>query len=160
MMFDTTIDIPEQTRQSMIGLLQAHVSDGQDLYYQLRQAHWTLRGPNWIGLHELFEKIYEEVEDQVDLMAERLQLLGGHTEGTIQAAAKNTRLPPYPLDAVTPAEHIEAATTALASYAKTVRGAIDEASEAGDEGTADLFTETVRGLDRARWMIEAHKPVK
>ena len=160
MMFPTACDLPEQTRQSMVALLQSHVSDGIDLYSHVRQAHWTLRGPNFIGLHELLEKIYTEVADQTDLVAERLQLLGGHTEGTIDVAAQNSRLPKYPLDAVTPNEHIEAITNSLAAYAKSVRGAIGEADETGDQGTADLFTEIVRAVDRARWMIEAHKPVR
>ncbi|WP_420393200.1 DNA starvation/stationary phase protection protein Dps [Acuticoccus sp.] len=160
MMFPTACDLPEQTRQSMCALLQSHVSDGIDLFSHVRQAHWTLRGPNFIGLHELLETIYEQVKDQTDLLAERLQLLGGHTEGTIDVAAQNSRLPKYPLDAVSPSEHVDAVTSSLAAYAKTVRGAIDEADEAGDMGTSDLFTEIVREVDRARWMIEAHKPVK
>lgn len=160
MMFPTAVDLPEQTRQAMIGLLQQHVSDGADLFYQVRQAHWTLRGPNFIGLHELFEDIYEKVDEHVDLLAERLQLLGGHTEGTIDVSAQKSTLPKYPLDAVTPAEHIDALTTALSAFAKNTRNAIDTASDAGDEATADLFTEITREMDRSRWMVEAHKPVK
>lgn len=160
MMFPTASDLPEQTRQAMVGLLQAQVSDGQDLFYQLRQAHWTVRGPNFIGLHELFEEIYKEVDGYVDDLAERLQTLGGHTEGTIEVAAKNSRMPKYPIDAVTPAEHIDALTTALAAFANSTRKAIEEADEAGDEVTADLLTAISGSVDERRWMIEAHKPVK
>ncbi len=154
----TTIDLNDQTRQAMIGLLQANLADGIDLVYHLKQAHWTLRGPNFIGLHELLDTLHEQVEDKVDLTAERIAVLGGQAEGTVDVSSQTSRLPKYPLDAVTIEDHVAAVTASLAAYAANVRKAIDEASEAGDEGTADLFTEISRAADRARWFIEAHKP--
>lgn len=153
----TTIDIPEQTRKAMIGLLQANLADGIDLVYQLKQAHWTLRGPNFIGMHELLDTLHEQIEDKVDLTAERIAVLGGQAEGTVEASAQTSRLPKYPLDAVAVQDHVAALTTSLAAYCENVRKASDEAGEAGDEGTADLFTEISRTADRARWFVEAHK---
>ncbi|XWN29185.1 MAG: DNA starvation/stationary phase protection protein Dps [Devosia sp.] len=159
-MHPTSHDLSKQVRQSMCGLLQANLADGIDLAYHLKQAHWTLRGPNFIGLHELLDTLHEQVEGQVDLVAERIQVLGGQAEGTVAVSAENSRLPKYPLKAVSPEDHIAATAKSIAAYAKNVRKAIDEAGEAGDEGTADLFTEIVRTADRALWFIEAHKPVK
>lgn len=159
-MHPTSIDLPKQTRQAMCGLLQANLADGIDLVYHIKQAHWTLRGPNFIGLHELLDQLHEQVEDKVDLVAERIQVLGGQAEGTVAAAAKGSRLAKYPLEAVSPAEHIDALSGSLAAYARNNREAISSADEAGDEATADLFTEIVRMADRALWFIEAHKPVK
>lgn len=153
----TTIDIPQQTRKAMIGLLQANLADGIDLVYQLKQAHWTLRGPNFIGMHELLDTLHEQIEDKVDLKAERIAVLGGQAEGTVEASAQTSRLPKYPLDAVSVDEHVKALTIALAAYCENIRKAAEEAGEAGDEGTADLFTEISRTADRARWFIEAHK---
>ena len=158
MMHSTHHDLPKQLRQSMCGLLQSNLNDAIDLVYQVKQAHWTLRGPNFIGLHEFFDELHEQVEGKVDLVAERIQVLGGQAEGTVAASAKGSRLPTYPLDIHSPDDHLAALTKSYAAFAKTVRSAIDEASEAGDEDTADLFTEISREADRALWMLEAHRP--
>jgi len=159
-MHPTSHDLPEQVRQSVCGLLQANLADGIDLVFHIKQAHWTMRGPNFIGLHELLDDLHEQVEDKIDLVAERIQVLGGHAEGTVDVSAQSSRLPKYPLEAVTPTEHIDAVSKSIAVYAKNNRSAIKEATDAGDDGTADLFTEIVRMADRALWFIEAHKPVK
>lgn len=159
-MHPTSHDLPKQKRQAICGILQENLVDGIDLVYHLKQAHWTLRGPNFIGLHELLDQLHEQVEGKVDLVAERIQVLGGQAEGTVDAAAAASRLPKYPLDAVSPEAHIDALSKSLAAYAKNNRAAIAAADDAGDEGTADLFTEIVRMADRALWFIEAHKPVK
>ena len=160
MMHPTSIDISEQTRQAMCGLLQANLADGLDLVYHIKQAHWTMRGPNFIGLHELLDELHEQIEDKVDLTAERISVLGGQAEGTVDVSAQQSRLPKYPLDAVTPQQHVDAVSKSIATYCKNIRAAIDEADEAGDQATADLFTEISRTADRALWFIEAHKPVK
>lgn len=158
-MHPTSHDLPEQTRQSVCGLLQSNLADGIDMVYQIKQAHWTLRGPGFIGLHELLDELHEQVEDKVDLVAERIQVLGGQAEGTVDVAAQTSRLPKYPLDAVGPGAHIDALSKSFAAYSRHHRSAIGEAEEAGDQATADLFTEIVRMSDRALWFIEAHKPV-
>jgi hypothetical protein len=100
-MHTTSIDISEQTRQAMCGLLQGVLADGIDLVSHLKQAHWTVRGPNFIGLHELLDDLHEKMEEKVDLTAERIAALGGQAEGTVDVAAGASRLPKYPLDAAT-----------------------------------------------------------
>jgi starvation-inducible DNA-binding protein len=157
-MHKTHHDLPEQVRQSMCGLLQANLADAIDLTYQIKQAHWTLRGPNFIGLHEFFDELHEQVEGKVDLVAERIQVLGGQAEGTVAASAKGSRVPAYPLDIFSPDDHLKALIKSYAVFAKSIRSAIDEADEAGDQDTADLFTEVSREADRALWMLEAHRP--
>lgn len=159
MMHPTSIDLSEQTRQAMCGLLQANLADGIDLLYHIKQAHWTLRGPNFIGLHELLDNLHAKMEDKVDIVAERISQLGGQAEGTVDVAAQHSRLPKYPLDVVAVEDHVEAISRSLATYGRNVRTAIDTAAEAGDQSTADIFTEVSRENDRALWFIEAHKRV-
>ena len=159
MMHPTSHDLSKQKRQAICGVLQSNLVDGIDLVYQLKQAHWTLRGPNFIGFHELLDTLHEQVEDKVDLVAERISVLGGQVEGTIEVAAQSSRLPKYPLDIASVEKHVEALSKSFAAYAKNNRAAIEEATDAGDEATADLFTEVTRAADRALWFIEAHKPV-
>ncbi len=125
-MFKTKNDLPETTRVKAIELLNARLADCIDLQTQTKQAHWNVKGPNFIALHELFDKINEEVEEYVDDIAERAVQLGGVADGTARIVAKrivtapNTRRSRW-----TAASHVEALSSALAVFGKAARRAID-----------------------------------
>ncbi|MBL8823198.1 MAG: DNA starvation/stationary phase protection protein Dps [Planctomycetia bacterium] len=147
-MHKTKNDLPEKTRQASIELLNARLADAIDLQSQTKQAHWNVKGPNFIGLHELFDKVNEAVEDYVDDLAERAVQLGGVAEGTVRIASKRSSLAEYPAGTTNGHSHVEALSSALAAFGKSVRQAIDEADKLGDKDTADLFTEVSRGIDK------------
>lgn len=155
-MFKTKNDLAEGTRGKVITLLNARLADCTDLQTQTKQAHWNVKGPNFIALHELFDKINEEVEDYVDDLAERAVQLGGVAEGTARMVAKKSTLPEYPANAADGRSHVDALSTALAAFGKSARQAITEANDLGDLDTADLFTEISRGIDKWLWFVEAH----
>ena len=155
-MFKTKNDLPEATRVKAVELLNARLADCIDLQTQTKQAHWNVKGPNFITLHELFDKINEEVEDYVDDIAERAVQLGGVAEGTARTVAKRSTLPEYPAKAADGRSHVEALSSALAVFGTSVRKGIDQANELGDLDTADLFTEVSRGIDKWLWFVEAH----
>jgi starvation-inducible DNA-binding protein len=154
-MFKTKNDLSEVIRVKAVELLNARLADAIDLQTQIKQAHWNVKGPNFIALHELFDKINEEVEDYVDDIAERAVQLGGVAEGTARMVAKRSSLSEYP-NAVDGRSHVEALSSVLAAFGKAVRKAIDQANELGDLDTADLFTEVSRGIDKWLWFVEAH----
>jgi starvation-inducible DNA-binding protein len=154
-MYSTRNDLPEATRGKVIDLLDARLADATDLQTQLKQAHWNVKGPTFIALHELFDKINEAVEGYVDDLAERVVQLGGTAHGTARQAAKYSTLPEYP--AVSAGrDHAEAVATVLAAFGKLARAGIDQADELKDKDTADLFTEISRGVDKWLWFVEAH----
>src|SRR5262249_51521718 len=155
-MFKTKNDLPESVRTKAIELLNARLADAIDLQTQTKQAHWNVKGPNFIGLHELFDKVNEDVEDYVDDIAERAVQLGGVAEGPARIAAKRSTLSEYPPNAVDGRSHVEALSSALAAFGKAARKAINDANELGDLDTADLFTEISRGTDKWLWFVEAH----
>jgi starvation-inducible DNA-binding protein len=155
-MFNTKNDLPGPARLKLIELLNARLADCKDLQTQIKQAHWNVKGPNFIGLHELFDKINEEVDEYVDEIAERAVQLGGVAEGTARVVARRSTLPEYPLDIADGRSHVEALSSALAAFGKTARKAIDESDGLGDKDTADLFTEVSRGIDKSLWFVEAH----
>jgi starvation-inducible DNA-binding protein len=155
-MHKTRNDLPDNVRKAAIDLLQARLADVVDLGTQTKQAHWNVKGPNFIALHELFDTIAGEVNDYTDLIAERVVTLGGIAEGTAAVAAERSRLPRYPLDIADGVAHVEALANVLASFGKVVRGNIDQASDMGDQDTADIFTEISRGIDKSLWFVEAH----
>src|SRR5260221_9195971 len=147
-MFKTKNGLSEATRVKAVELLIARLADCIDLQTQAKQAHWNVKGPNFIALHELFDKINEEVEDYVDDIAERAVQLGGIAEGTARMVAKRSSLPEYPLSAADGRSHVEALSSALATFGKAARKAIGEANDLDDLDTADLFTEVSRGIDK------------
>src|SRR5512137_575252 len=97
-MHRTRIDLTAKTRARMAGLLNARLADAIDLQLQAKQAHWNVKGPSFIALHELFDRLAGELGGHVDEMAERITALGGVAEGTLQAVAGRSKLAAYPLD--------------------------------------------------------------
>jgi starvation-inducible DNA-binding protein len=155
-MFKTKNDLSEAIRLKAVELLNVRLADCIDLQTQTKYAHWNVKGPNFIALHELFDKINEDMEDFVDDIAERAVQLGGVAEGTARMAAKRSSLGEYPAETVDGLSHVEALSSALAVFGKAARKAIDQANELGDLDTADLFTEISRGIDKWLWFVEAH----
>lgn len=155
-MHSTKIDISKETREKMTGLLNARLADSLDLKSQAKQAHWNVKGIHFIALHELFDQVATEVEAFTDLIAERVTTLGGTAEGTVRVAAEKSTLNQYPMEITDGRDHVDALSTALADFGKKVRSNIDEADEAKDMVTADLFTEISRGTDKLLWFVEAH----
>src|SRR5438270_1946509 len=137
-MFKTKNDIPEATRVKVVELLNARLADCIDLQTQTKQAHWNVKGPSFIALHELFDKINEDVEDYVDDIAERAVQLGGVAEGTARMAAKCSSLDEYPRNTVDGRSHVDALSSVLAVFGKSARLAINTASDFGDLDTVDL----------------------
>ena len=155
-LYRTKNDLAEETRTEVITLLNQRLADCIDLQTQCKQAHWNVKGPQFIALHKLFDEINEEVEDYVDLLAERIVQLGGIAEGTVGVVAKRTSLIDYPLTLTTGAEHVAALSDALAGFARTARIGIEEMSELEDADSADILTEVSRGTDKWLWFVEAH----
>ncbi len=163
--------LPEQTKNGVhlhrtrnsqnakgvaVALLQARVADAIDMALITKQAHWNLKGPQFIGVHLMLDTFRKEQDEFVDTMAERITQLGGTALGTTQEVAKMTKLPPYPVDIYQVSDHIHALIERYALVANAIRDNIDEVDEAGDPDTADIFTEVSRGIDKQLWFLEAH----
>lgn len=155
-MHDTRNDLPTKTRAKVIELLNARLADALDLEAQSKQAHWNVKGPNFIALHELFDKVHGRVEEHVDTIAERIVALGGTALGTVSVVAKASSLSAYPLQIVDGLDHVDALAGSLAAFGKLVRKAIDASAKLGDAGTSDLFTGVSRDIDQQLWFVEAH----
>jgi starvation-inducible DNA-binding protein len=155
-MFRTRNDLPQPTREQMVALCNQQLADTADLYSQTKHAHWNVRGPEFYQLHELFDELAESIEGFIDMIAERATALGGEAMGTLRMAAANSSLPEYPERPKTGMAHVEALAERFGQLAASTRAAIEEASAAGDQDTADLFTEISRGLDKSLWFLEAH----
>ncbi len=146
----------DNTRSAMAELLNERLADGIALTLAVKQAHWNLKGPGFIGVHELLDEVADRLRDSADTMAERIQVIGGTARGTVEVTGTAARMAPYPLDVVRVEDHVTALTERFADVGGRIREAIDAASEAGDEDTADLFTEVSRQIDKDGWFIGAN----
>ena len=155
-LYSSRIDLSAEIREQVINLLNITLATTIDLKTQTKQAHWNVKGSTFIQLHELFDEIAGELEEYVDMVAERVTALAGVAYGTARVASNVSVINEYPLDAVTGEEHLVALADRLASYGAHLREAIDKSEHLGDADTADLYTEISRTIDKRLWFIEAH----
>ncbi len=155
-MYQTKNDLPEATRAQLIGLCNARLADAIDLQTQCKQAHWNVKGPDFISLHDLFDKVNDDVEAYVDTIAERAVQLGGIADGTARSVARRTTLPEYGAVGGSGRAHVAALASTLAAFGKLARQAIESSTDLKDADSADVFTEISRGTDKWLWFVEAH----
>ncbi len=156
-MHPTHNTLSENIRTQSVALLNKTLAAAIDLHGQIKQAHWNVRGPNFIAIHELFDRVATTALETSDLIAERAAGLGGTAEGTVQVAATKSLLVPYPLGVADEAKHIFAVSATLAAFGQQIHEAISASTTAGDTTTADLFTEISRGIDQQLWFVESHR---
>ena len=155
MMFNTSVDIPLEERIDLINILNQDLADTFDLYSQTKQAHWNVKGSDFIQLHEFFDRIAEMIFPFIDKLAERVMALGGTALGTARMSAKNSNLDEFPMinDGIKVIENLAERYAIVANYC---REGIDKTENLGDMASSDLLIEFVRSLDKALWFLEAH----
>lgn len=156
----TKNDLKSNAKAESIDLLNARLADAIDLALITKQAHWNVKGPQFIAIHEMLDKFRDELDEHVDIIAERAVQLGGTAHGTSQEVAKKSTLKAYPTDIHRTKDHLAALIDRYAAAAKAARKAIDEVDDAGDADTADIFTAYSRALDKLLWFLEAHTQEK
>ncbi len=155
-MLPSRIDLSPELRTKIGSFLNPYLASVIDLQCQFRQAHWNVKGPNFIALHKLFEEMGDDFVEHADTIAERITSLGGTAEGTIQVVATHTMLNAYSLQITSGRDHVESLANQVALLGKYTRHAIEEANELGDADTADLLTGLSRDLDKKLWFLESH----
>ena len=160
LLYETKNPLPAQTRADAVSLMNKRLADCIDLQSQCKQAHWNVKGPMFIGLHKLFDEIYEATGEYIDLIAERVVQLGGIAEGTTRVAAQRSSLSEYPLVISSGEEHVAALSDVLAQFSGKARAAIDELEDLEDPDSMDILTEVSRGVDQWLWFVEAHQQTR
>ena len=146
--------LPEEQQAKLIELLNRRLADAIDLQLQSRQAYWNIKGPHFMAVRELFDKVTQGVEEYANLIAEHIVQLSGMAEGTAHAVARRSSLEEYVLATADGKGHIDALATKLTAFGKHVRYASEQATELKDTDTADIFTEIARGIDKWLWFVE------
>jgi starvation-inducible DNA-binding protein len=151
---------PTEERQvKLIEILNRRLADAIDLQLQSRQAYWNVKGPNFLSLRELFDKVAQGVEEYANLIAERIVQLGGRAEGTAHAVAGRSSLDGYRFASADGSGHIGALAATLTDFGRHTRYTSAQASELLDADTAAIFTEIGRGIDKWLWFVETSQQV-
>lgn len=148
--------LTDNARKTAVSELNARLADGLALSMAIKQAHWNVKGINFIAVHELFGTVHANLEAHLDVFAERVQVLDGVAVGTAEAVAKASTLKEYPTDLVKSADHIREICARMRDHGEKLRAAIDVTDEAGDANTADIFTAASRTADKDLWFLESH----
>ena len=154
--YPTKKDLPSNIKTASIELLNARVADCIDLALLTKQAHWNLKGREFIAIHDMLDGFHDELDEHVDTMAERAVQLGSTALGTVQTIAKATTLSPYPVDIHAIPDHLQALIERCGQVANNIRKAISQSDEIDGAHPADIFTGVSRGLDKALWFLDAH----
>ncbi len=152
----TRIDLSLDVRTQVVNTLNATLACTLDLKTQVKQAHWNVKGMDFYQLHELFDEMASELEEYIDMVAERVTALGGTALGTARIAASQSTLPEYPITILDGKEHVTALADRFAAYGKLLRDGIASTDDLDDADTADLYTEISRAIDKRLWFLEAH----
>lgn len=151
-----SIALKANAKSAVIDVLNARLADAIDLALITKQAHWNLKGPNFIAVHEMLDPMRAAIDTHVDIIAERIAQLDGIALGTSQVVAKASALDAYPTDIRKVTDHLSALADRYAALANQVREDIDTTDEAGDADAADILTAFSRELDKNLWFIKSH----
>ena len=148
--------LTDNARKTSISELNGRLADAIALALAAKQAHWNVKGRNFIAVHELFDTVHTNLREQIDIFAERVQQLDGVAVGTAEKVSGATTLPEYPTDLTRAEDHIRALCDRFRDHGERLRAAIDATDEAGDADTADIFTAASRSVDKDLWFMESH----
>lgn len=154
-MYRSPSALSPQTREAVIGLLNALLADGLDLHSQIKVAHWNIKGPQFAALHPLFETFAVSLALHTDNFAERAVTLGGLAYGTARHVASTSRLPEYPQQTVRDLEHVGLLADRLDAWLVNLRDTRQKVLELEDSDSADLLTPVITEFEKHAWFLRA-----
>lgn len=151
------LGLSEEVRTKVTAALNLLLADTMSLRDLYKKSHWQVGGPTFYQLHLLFDKHYEEQAKLVDLLAERIQILGGVSVAMAHDVAEMTRLERAPRDREEVPVQISRLLEAHKFILEDARKVAKSASDKGDEGTNDLLiSDVVRTNETQVWFISEH----
>lgn len=154
-MVSSAIEMKPAYRENLVSMLNQTLADLTDLKTHAKQAHWNVRGENFVSYHKLFDKVAGEVDGFIDVVAERCAQIGGFVHGRLSDAAKNSSVPAFPDDITKDHQCLSAVLASVSYMAKSCRDGIEYAEDNGDYATSDMYIDITRALDKLLWMLHA-----
>ncbi|HET6256883.1 MAG TPA: DNA starvation/stationary phase protection protein [Puia sp.] len=154
---NTSIGISPKNLQAVAKELAKLLADEFVLYTKTRNAHWNVEGPDFHSMHIFFEQQYEELEDKVDDVAERIRKLGHYAPATLQSFLQLTHLTEQTREKNDSPGFIKELLEDHESIIIFLRENIKPfADEYGDAGTSDFITGLMEEHEKMAWMLRAH----
>lgn len=154
-MYKSPSPLPEAARKEIAESLNARLADGLDLHSQIKVAHWNIKGPQFPGLHPLFETFAIDLANFNDAMAERAVTLGGRAYGTVRHVAKTSQLVDYPQETTRDIEHVRLLADRFDTFLAGVRSTRSSVEKLGDTDTVDLLTQVATAFEKHAWFLRA-----
>jgi starvation-inducible DNA-binding protein len=156
----STVTIPQSVSNPDVAagvaqFLSPVVIDLTALVVNGKQAHWHVRGRNFIGVHELLDTVVAHAQEWADLAAERIVALGLPVDGRLQTVAEKTTTAVLPAGFQQSDETIASVIAQIDAALVGVNAAVKELDEL-DQTSQDVAIEIARGLDKDRWFLFAH----
>jgi starvation-inducible DNA-binding protein len=149
--------LPDEVRHQSIAALNRLLAHATSIRDQYRKSHWQACGANFYELHLLFERGYSEQDQAVDILAERVQALGGVALALPRDIHEESRLARGPRGAEGTVAQLLRLVESHEFILQEGRPMARSASERGDDGTADLIvSEVIRPNERQSWMVSRH----
>ena len=151
------IGIAEKNLDKSIKVLTILLSDEMTLYTKTRKFHWNVSGPSFMELHQLFQHQYTELEETIDLIAERINKLGGKTIGTLKEFAEHTRLSESPDKYPNQTEMLKELLADHEQLITDMRKDIEDASDKSkDMGTIDFLVGLMEQHETTAWILRRY----
>ena len=141
--------------QGSVDILVHVLADTYVLAIKTQNAHWNLRDPGFIGMHELLDEQYQGLQKAIDVLAERIKALGGRAPGSMKEFMSLSRLTESS-EITTLKDTVLLLSEGHKQISSLMLDHIKTMSGQGDEGTIDLLVERIRDHDHQAWLLEAH----
>jgi len=150
------IGIPENHLQEVAAKLNKALANETVLYIKTRNYHWNIEGPSFMELHKFYEGQYEELDEIIDNLAERIRALGHYAEGRLKDLLKLTDLEEqdYTSDSKKQLENLLNDHETLIRLFRNLIPDIGEKNK--DLGTADFITGLMEAHEKMAWMIRSY----
>lgn len=154
---DLPIGLDENVRTEVVAALNQLLADSETLRDLYKKAHWQVTGHTFYQLHLLFDKHFEQQVELVDLLAERIQILGGVSIAMAHDVAETTRIERPAKGREQVPVQISRLLAAHALIIEDARKVAKKAAELGDDGTNDLLvSDVVRTNEMQSWFLREH----
>ena len=150
------IGLSDQERKGVVDILNVVLADEYVLYTKTRNYHWNVVGPQFHDLHKFFEAQYEELNEVVDDVAERVRALGGTALGSLTEFLKHTRLKEHPGQSGSTLEMVKNLLMGHEAIIQSLRVDLEScADKFHDIGTNDFLTGLMERHEKMGWMLRA-----
>lgn len=151
------VELGIENRDEVVYHLNRILADANVLYIKTKNYHWNVQGPTFYSMHKLLEDQYEALDENIDVVAERIRALGGRPDGSFATFLQNTRLEEADGKTIAGDRIVEELVADHEAVIRHLREDIDTCEEAGDHGTADLLTGFMRKHEKMAWMLRSLK---